>query len=390
MLPALAVALGGSVSLAAGHPHPQRRDVASFPAGTSWDIILNKGDTNLDDLAGTESAGVTAIDIDLFDNEASTISALKNQDKQVICYFSAGSREDWREDADQFKSDDYGQGLDGWEGENWVNVQSENVRSIMKTRIELAAQKGCTAVDPDNVDGFNDNQDGFGLDQSAYADYVKFLASTAAANNLAIGLKNALDLIPDVIDVIQFAVNEQCHEYNECDRYKPLTAANKAVFNIEYGGDACTSPAGVDLSILIKNEDQALNALGGACDASVGASSSPTPSTSASAEANSAVVENTSVPVPAQTPSLPAAPAVTPSGSDTVKPSSSAASSEATPEPSAGAGDEEEDEEDEEDGEDEENEDGEDEDEDEEEEEDEDEDDDEDAQPWWQRHHKQE
>lgn len=154
MLPALAVALGGSVGLAAGHPHPQRREVAAFPAGASWDIILNKGSTNLDDLAGTASVGVTAIDIDLFDNEASTISALKDQNKQVICYFSAGSREDWREDASKFKADDYGQGLEGWDGENWVNVKSENVRSIMKARIELAAQKGCTAVDPDNVDGF--------------------------------------------------------------------------------------------------------------------------------------------------------------------------------------------------------------------------------------------
>lgn len=40
-------------------------------------------------------------------------------------------------------------------------------------------------------------------------DYVRFLASTAAANNLAIGLKNSVDIIPDVVDVMQFAVNEQ-------------------------------------------------------------------------------------------------------------------------------------------------------------------------------------
>ncbi|OAG10561.1 uncharacterized protein CC84DRAFT_1161482 [Paraphaeosphaeria sporulosa] len=383
MLPALAVALGGSVGLAAGHPHPQRREVAAFPAGASWDIILNKGSTNLDDLASTASAEVTAIDIDLFDNEASTISALKDQNKQVICYFSAGSREDWREDANKFNADDYGQGLEGWAGENWVNVKSDNVRAIMKTRIELAAQKGCTAVDPDNVDGFNDNQDGFGLDQSAYADYVKFLASTAAANNLAIGLKNALDLIPDVVDVIQFAVNEQCHEYDECDKYKPLTEANKAVFNIEYGGNACNSPAGVNLSILIKNEDQSLNALGGACSPSGGSEqASATPAAS-----QSAVAENTSVPTPAQTPTLSAAPAVTPTGGYAVKPSSTAAGAEATPEPSGEAGDEDEDEDDQEEEED----DDEDDDEDyEDQEDDEDDEEDEDAQPGWQRHHKHE
>lgn len=92
------------------------------------------------------------------------------------------------------------------------------------------------------------------------------MATTAAANNLAIGLKNAVDIIPDVVDIVQFAVNEQCHQYEgECALYKPFTDANKAVFNIEYGGDHCDSPAGVKLSTLIKPEDQGLNTLGGAC-----------------------------------------------------------------------------------------------------------------------------
>lgn len=238
----------------------------------------------------------------------------------------------------------------------------------------------------------NDNQDGFGLEQSAYADYVKFLASTAAANNLAIGLKNSLDLIPDVIDVIQFAVNEQCHDYDECDKYKPLTEANKAVFNIEYGGDACSSPDGVDLSILIKNKDQALDALGGACKTNGGGSqpASPTPAAS-----QSAVAEASSVPAPAQTPTS-AVPAVTPTGgSPAVKPSSTA-NAEATPAPSAGAGEEEGD--NEEGGGDDENEDGsadegdenDEDDEDEDEEEDEEDEDEEDAKPWWHRHQKHE
>lgn len=110
-----------------------------------------------------------------------------------------------------------------------------------------------------------DGQDGFGYDKSAYVDYIKFMAQEAKNHNLAIGLKNAIDIIPDVVDVMQFAVNEQCHEYNECGSYKPFTDQNKAVFNIEYGGNRCDSPSGVKLSTLIKSEDLALNALGGAC-----------------------------------------------------------------------------------------------------------------------------
>lgn len=93
------------------------------------------------------------------------------------------------------------------------------------------------------------------------------MAKVARDNDLAIGLKNALGMIPDVVGDVQFAVNEQCKEHEECEEYKPFTTANKAVFHIEYmkAGDSCTDPAGVNLSTLIKSEDQALDKLGGAC-----------------------------------------------------------------------------------------------------------------------------
>jgi hypothetical protein len=114
---------------------------------------------------------------------------------------------------------------------------------------------------PDN----KPHQDGYTYDQSAYADYVKFLAGVARENNLAIGLKNAQAIIPDVIDVIQFAVNEQCHENSECEDYKPLTSKDLAVFNIEYGINDCSDPAGVNLSTVIKSSDQFLDTVGGQC-----------------------------------------------------------------------------------------------------------------------------
>ncbi|KAF2109266.1 glycoside hydrolase superfamily, partial [Lophiotrema nucula] len=225
----IALAIAGS---AAAHPLSSRGTVTSFPAGASWDILLSKGDAIGNVKQQVAEQNFQVIDLDLFDTDAATISDLKAT-KQVICYFSAGSREDWRPDAGDFKDGDTGKGLDGWQGESWVNVKSENVRDIMKKRIRMAAENGCSAVDPDNVDGFV-SQDGFGYDKSAYVDYVKFLAQEASANNLAIGLKNAEDLIPDVVDVMAFAINEQCHEYSECDLYKPFTEQNKAVFNIEY------------------------------------------------------------------------------------------------------------------------------------------------------------
>jgi septation ring formation regulator EzrA len=107
------------------------------------------------------------------------------------------------------------------------------------------------------------NQDGFGYPRSAYADYVKYMAKVAHDNDMAIGLKNAVDMIPDVLSDVQFAVNEECRELNECDAYKSMTKAGLAVFNIEYATTDCSDPSGVNLSTVLKTYD--LDTIGGQC-----------------------------------------------------------------------------------------------------------------------------
>ncbi|KAF2873126.1 glycoside hydrolase superfamily [Massariosphaeria phaeospora] len=238
--------LTGSLAIAAPL---DGRAVTQFPKGTSWDIVLNTKSLELSDF---QKAPGTAIDIDLFDlSQPTNRIAELAKTKKVICYFSAGSREDWRPGAAQFRPSDYGRNMI-WKGENWVDVKSPRVREIMKARIELAAKSGCHAVDPDNVDGY-----------SAYADYVNYLASVAKQNNLAIGLKNALAIIPAVLPNIQFAINEQCHEFGECTEYAQVSKANLAVFNVEYELKDCSHPTGVVLSSVFKPLD--LDTVGGQC-----------------------------------------------------------------------------------------------------------------------------
>lgn len=103
----------------------------------------------------------------------------------------------------------------------------------MTKRIEMAASKGCDGVDPDNVDGYA-NANGIGLQEADAVDYLNFLASNAHSYGLAIGLKNAGGLIQSVLPILQFAVNEQCEEFNECDVSQPFIAAGKPVLHIEY------------------------------------------------------------------------------------------------------------------------------------------------------------
>jgi len=119
-------------------------------AGDTWQIVLTKT-LKVD---STLPAAVRVYDVDLFDTPSSTIAALHAQGKKVICYFSGGSYENWRPDASDFAASDIGKELDGWEGENWVRLSGASVRNVMKKRIKMAADKGCDAIDPDNVDGF--------------------------------------------------------------------------------------------------------------------------------------------------------------------------------------------------------------------------------------------
>lgn len=51
---------------------------------------------------------------------------------------------------------------------------------------------------------------------------------------MKIGMKNAIDIIPDLASTYDFAVNEQCQAFNECSAYSPFVKLNKAVFNVEY------------------------------------------------------------------------------------------------------------------------------------------------------------
>ncbi|KAH7239536.1 glycoside hydrolase superfamily [Fusarium tricinctum] len=199
--------------------------------GASWQIILLKPievhtDTKIE-------PDVEIFDLDLYDNDASTFTALKKLGKKVICYFSAGSYENWRDDKEYFHEADLGKPLDGWPGERWLNVSSPNVRSIMKKRIEMAAKKGCDAIDPDNVDGFQNNN-GLKLTQNDTVNFVKFLSETAASFNMSTGLKNAGSVISEVISDVHFSVNEQCVEYSECDTFAPFIDRGKPVFHIEY------------------------------------------------------------------------------------------------------------------------------------------------------------
>jgi endo-alpha-1,4-polygalactosaminidase (GH114 family) len=142
-------------SLVAASPL-ERRAIPTFTQGEMWDMILDRSHV---DLAQLKAAPGKVIDIDLLDviDARPALPDIKElaKTKKVICYFSAGSYETWRADAGSYTRKDYGAPLDSrWNNEFWVDVRSSNVRAIVKKRIERAAAAGCSAIDPDNVDGY--------------------------------------------------------------------------------------------------------------------------------------------------------------------------------------------------------------------------------------------
>jgi hypothetical protein len=186
-------------------------------------------------LSGTVNTqyAVDLYDIDLFDSDASLIKTLHTQGKKVICYFSAGSYEEWRTDSDSFPVEVLGKELDGWAGERWLDIRSQHLYPIMRARLDLAKSKGCDGVEPDNVDGYT-NETGFPLTGSEQLAYNRFLAAEAHSRGLSIGLKNDLNQIISLEPYFDFAVNEQCHEYEECMMMQPFIDADKPVLNAEY------------------------------------------------------------------------------------------------------------------------------------------------------------
>jgi hypothetical protein len=222
LMVSLAIALGaGAAVLPASNPSPNvEHDVWQPAVGSGWQIELRRAlsDTSLD---------VPVYDIDLVENSEVTIAGLQASGRKVICYFSAGTFEEWRPDASSFTASDKGTPLDGWPGEWWLNTKSANVRNIMTARLDLAVSKGCDGVDPDNVDGYKQST-GFGLTTADLVDYVSFLANAAHARGLSIGLKNAGEIVPNVLSLMQWEVNEQCERYKECNTFQPFISAGKA------------------------------------------------------------------------------------------------------------------------------------------------------------------
>jgi hypothetical protein len=177
---------------------------------------------------------VAAFDIDGFDNSAAEVAALHAEGKHVICYLSVGTAENWRADYSSFPESVLGNPDEGWPGERWIDIRQIGVVGpIMEKRFQMCHEKGFDAVEPDNINGW-ENKSGFPLTRADQLRFNRWIARQVHKRGMAVALKNDSRQVRQLVGSFDFAVVEECFQYEECDLFEPFVEAGKAVFEAEY------------------------------------------------------------------------------------------------------------------------------------------------------------
>jgi hypothetical protein len=188
---------------------------------------------------------VGAYDIDGWGNSAQEVSTLHALGIKVVCYMDAGTYEPERPDSGDFPASLKGANVDGWPGELWLDVRQSGpnyakLQSIMQARFEVCHQKGFDAVEPDNLDSY-ENDPGFNTTAADQLAYNEWLATTAHGLGMAIFQKNDLDQVQTLQPYFDGILDEECNKYSECDALAPYTAAGKPAWDAEYTEDGETT-----------------------------------------------------------------------------------------------------------------------------------------------------
>ncbi|MEV6413056.1 endo alpha-1,4 polygalactosaminidase [Kribbella sp. NPDC051718] len=204
--------------------------------------------------AYTPPAGVQVV---TRDRTASPAAGLYN-----ICYVNAfqvqpGEQSQW--ESDLLLRDSAGRLVidEDW-GEPLLDIRgakAARVAAKVNGWIDGCATKGYKAIEPDNYDSYERSKN---LITTAQArTYLKLLADHAHVKNLAIAQKNTVDLAQYRTTVgLDFAVAEECGQYNECGDYVDYFGNNVIV--IEYtntGRTRACSGFGSTLSIVQRDVD---------------------------------------------------------------------------------------------------------------------------------------
>jgi hypothetical protein len=219
------------LALAACSSGPERSEAKPVrwqpkPTTASWQFQLQgKINTSID---------APVYEVDGFNVKKSTVKKLHSLGRKVICYIDVGSWENYRPDAGKFPKSVIGRRYEGYPNERWLDIRRfHKFAGPIKSRIRMCARKGFDGLEPDNINGW-ENPTGFPLTARDQLRFNRWIARVAHRNGLAVGLKNDGRQARKLVRSFDFAVVEQCFQYNECGQFRPFIRRKKAVFSVEY------------------------------------------------------------------------------------------------------------------------------------------------------------
>jgi hypothetical protein len=174
-------------------------------------------------------------DVDGFETAAGEVAALHAAGKHVVCYIDVGTWEKFRPDARRFPKAVLGK-ANGWPGERWLDVRRLSIlEPIIAARFQMCAHKGFDAVEPDNIDGF-ENDTGFRITARQQLTFDEWVAGEAHSLGLAVLQKNDPEQATRLEPYFDGVLDEQCNQYRECSSFRRYRLAGKPVLDAEYQG----------------------------------------------------------------------------------------------------------------------------------------------------------
>lgn len=204
--------------------------------------------------SGGDCVRPDVFDIDLYDLDGVTpntkaVEAIHERGAHAICYIDAGSIETFRPDYPRFVR--FHRRCEGcligepfsriFNDENWANLsnrqgQRDFMLRMMAARVRSCVEAGFDAVEFDVVDAYAAGRraTGWNITPGMQLTYNRALAQIAHRRGLSVGLKNDLGQIEELLSSFDFAINEQCFQYDECGELQAFIEAGKPVFQVEY------------------------------------------------------------------------------------------------------------------------------------------------------------
>ncbi len=198
--------------------------------------------------------------VPLFFTDAETLAPLKARGVRIVCTLHAGVWSSAWPDADAWQPAMLGRGVWGEATQRWVDIRQTSVRDLVAARLDVAVALGCDAIDAYRLDAYLENT-GLPITRGDQLVFDRWLAQAAHQRGLGIGLRGAVDLIPELMDHYDFALTDGCLERADCQLVLPFIDRGKPVYHWEFttasdgGIDICAAAREFGFTTIVKHRE---------------------------------------------------------------------------------------------------------------------------------------